>query len=329
MILADKIIDLRKKNGWSQEELAEKLDVSRQAVSKWESAQSVPDMSRVVMMSELFGVSTDYLLKDSYENEAPAAAAEGFTDIPARTVGMEEANSFLEVRDLNSRRIALGVMLCILSPVVLILLGGASDYGKLKITEAQAVGFGLVFLFVLIGAAVALFVTSGLRGARYEYLEKENVDTLYGVDGMVRERRERYRPTYVRQLTVGIVLCVASAVPIFISLILAGDDSFLNIAAVGLLLVMIAVGVLLIVRVSIVWDSFRMILSEGDYSRESKAAAREHGAFGGIYWGLVTAGYLAWSFITMDWSRSWIVWLIAGCAYGAIFAIMKALRKNG
>ena len=328
MILADKIIDLRKKNGWSQEELAEKLDVSRQAVSKWESAQSVPDMSRIVMMSELFGVSTDYLLKDSYESEAPAAAEDGFSDIPARTVGMEEANSFLEVRDLNARRIALGVMLCILSPVVLIILCGASDYGVLKITEAQGVGIGLVFLFILVGTAVALFVTSGLRSARYEYLEHEIVDTLYGVDGMVRERREKYRPTYVSQLTIGIVLCVASAVPIFISLILAGDDSFLNIAAVGMLLVMVAVGVLLIVRTAIVWDGFRMLLSEGDYSRQSKEAAREHGTFGGIYWGLVTAGYLAWSFITGNWGRSWIVWPIAGCAYGAIFSIMKALRKN-
>ena len=328
MILADKIIDLRKKNGWSQEELAEKLDVSRQAVAKWESAQSVPDMSRIVMMSELFGVSTDYLLKDSYESEAPAAAEDGFSDIPARTVGMEEANSFLEVRDLNARRIALGVMLCILSPVVLIILCGASDYGVLKITEAQGVGIGLVFLFILVGTAVALFVTSGLRSARYEYLEHEIVDTLYGVDGMVRERREKYRPTYVSQLTIGIVLCVASAVPIFISLILAGDDSFLNIAAVGMLLVMVAVGVLLIVRTAIVWDGFRMLLSEGDYSRQSKDAAREHGTFGGIYWGLVTAGYLAWSFITGNWGRSWIVWPIAGCAYGAIFSIMKALRKN-
>ena len=48
MILADKIMDLRKKNGWSQEELAEKLNVSRQAVSKWEGAQSIPDMGRIV-----------------------------------------------------------------------------------------------------------------------------------------------------------------------------------------------------------------------------------------------------------------------------------------
>ena len=62
MILADKIIELRKQNGWSQEDLAEKMDVSRQAISKWEGAQSVPDMGRIVRLSELFGVSTDYLL---------------------------------------------------------------------------------------------------------------------------------------------------------------------------------------------------------------------------------------------------------------------------
>ena len=48
MILADKIIELRKKNGWSQEDLAEKLDVSRQSISKWEGAQSIPDMNKIL-----------------------------------------------------------------------------------------------------------------------------------------------------------------------------------------------------------------------------------------------------------------------------------------
>ena len=62
MILADKITEERKKNGWSQEELANQLGVSRQAVSKWESAGAVPDLQRILQMSELFGVSTDYLL---------------------------------------------------------------------------------------------------------------------------------------------------------------------------------------------------------------------------------------------------------------------------
>ena len=48
MILADKIIELRKKNGWSQEDLAEKLEVSRQSISKWEGAQSITDMNKIL-----------------------------------------------------------------------------------------------------------------------------------------------------------------------------------------------------------------------------------------------------------------------------------------
>lgn len=69
MILADKIIKGRKKLGMSQEELAEKMDVSRQAVSKWESNQSVPEIEKILQLSRLFGVTTDYLLKEEIETE--------------------------------------------------------------------------------------------------------------------------------------------------------------------------------------------------------------------------------------------------------------------
>lgn len=69
MILADKIIKLRKKNGWSQEELADKMNISRQAISKWESSQTLPDLERILQLSSLFKVTTDYLLKDEIENE--------------------------------------------------------------------------------------------------------------------------------------------------------------------------------------------------------------------------------------------------------------------
>lgn len=67
MIFADKLILLRKKAGWSQEELADQMNVTRQSVSKWEGAQSVPDLEKMLRLSELFGVSTDYLLKDEIE----------------------------------------------------------------------------------------------------------------------------------------------------------------------------------------------------------------------------------------------------------------------
>ena len=325
MILADKIIDLRKKNGWSQEELAEMLDVSRQSVSKWEGAQSVPDMARIVRMSEIFGVTTDYLLKDDAE---PVAVAVSDSASPVRTVGMEEANDFLRVKELNSRHIALGVLLCILSPIALILLGGAQDLGLIPLTEIQAGGIGLVTLILMVGAAVALFVTSGLRVSRYEYLEKEPIDTLYGVDGMVRERKERFQSTFTAQLTLGIVLCVVGVLPLFLGMIFFGENSFALVACVGAMLALIAVGVMLIVRVGVIWGSFQMLLQEGDYSREAKEDLKRHGNLSGIYWGLVTAGYLAWSFITMRWDRTWIVWPIAAVAYAAVFSIAKALTRK-
>lgn len=63
MNIADRIQYLRKQKGLSQEELADKIGVSRQAVSKWESKQSTPDLDKILVMSDLFEVTTDYILK--------------------------------------------------------------------------------------------------------------------------------------------------------------------------------------------------------------------------------------------------------------------------
>lgn len=91
MILADKIIRLRRKNGWSQEELAEKMNVTRQAVSKWESAQTVPDLEKILMLGALFGVTTDYLLKDELESEEFTSGE----DSAIRRLTLAEANEYL------------------------------------------------------------------------------------------------------------------------------------------------------------------------------------------------------------------------------------------
>ena len=78
MILGEKIIALRKRMNWSQEELAEKLDISRQSVSKWEVGATIPDLDKILKMSDIFGVSTDYLLKDEIEE----TGLSGGRDIP-------------------------------------------------------------------------------------------------------------------------------------------------------------------------------------------------------------------------------------------------------
>ena len=72
MKLSEKIVNLRKARNISQEELAEQLGVSRQAVSRWEVGSALPDASNILQLSKLFGVSADYLLNDDYNGEAPA-----------------------------------------------------------------------------------------------------------------------------------------------------------------------------------------------------------------------------------------------------------------
>ena len=83
--IGTKIYELRLKNNLSQDILAEKLGVSRQAISKWENSQSVPELEKIVLMSEIFNVSTDYLLKDSQPDtnettEETPEADSGFTN---------------------------------------------------------------------------------------------------------------------------------------------------------------------------------------------------------------------------------------------------------
>ncbi len=99
MKLPDKIIALRKAQGWSQEDLAEKLDVSRQAVSRWENGTAQPDAQNLLLISKLFDVTTDYLLNDDYESDR---------DIPAVRTATQETDNLL----LKKKRLHLIAAIC-------------------------------------------------------------------------------------------------------------------------------------------------------------------------------------------------------------------------
>lgn len=70
MKLAEKLFELRKEKGWSQEKLAEKINVSRQSISKWESGQVLPEIEKIIELSKIFQVTTDYLLLDENSEKA-------------------------------------------------------------------------------------------------------------------------------------------------------------------------------------------------------------------------------------------------------------------
>lgn len=324
MILADKIIEQRKKNGWSQEELADKLGVSRQSVSKWESAGSVPDLQRIIQLAELFGVSTDYLLKDDMVMEETVSYAETGYDSgePIRRVSMEEANDFLNIKKQGAPIVANGVAMCIFSPVILIILVTMADEGICGISEGFATAVGCVILFALIAIAVFKFITFGMKESHMEHLEKENFETEYGVSGMVKEKTRDFEPVFSKGIAIGVVLCIVAVVPLIVVGAMKAPDYICGIFT-GIMLTLIALGVNIIVRVSIVKGSYDTLLQEGEYSKKEKHIKGKTEPLTSAYWSLVTAGYLAWSFITFRWDFTWIVWPIAGVFYAALAGVLK------
>lgn len=326
MLLADKIVTLRKRAGWSQEELAAQLGVSRQSVSKWEGAQSVPDMQKVVQMSRLFGVTTDYLLKEELGEPEPAPAE---PDALLRCVTMEQAADYLALRQAAAPKLALATLLCVLSPVALLLLAALSDRPGAALSENAAAGIGLCVLLVLVAVAAAVFITCAAQVKAYAFLESEPFETAYGVTGMVRERRAAFAPRHTRGKVVGTVLCILSAVPLFIAVCLDGPD-LLYVGAVCLLLVLAGIGSAVFVSGGVYWAAMDRLLEEGDYVRPRKRQNGVVGAVSAIYWLTATAAYLLWTFGPW-WDAqpqdTWILWAVAGVLYGAVMALVRAIRK--
>ncbi len=333
MILADKIITLRKKNGWSQEELAEKLNVTRQSVSKWEGAQSVPDLNKILLMSRIFEVSTDYLLKDELEEPDGTQNTEsletgGFEEsVPARRVSMEEARAFLDIKEKLAGKIAFAVSLCIVSPVCLIFLGAAQETGRISISENMAAGAGLLILLLAIAIAVAVFISSGIRMGQYDYLDKDRIETDYGVTGMVKDQKSEYQGTYTRYHIIGTCCCILAATPLFTMLMFTEED-FMMAMAVCVLLFIVAIGIYFFVVAGVRWESMQKLLQEGDYTIDNKKNEAAFEPVSKAYWLVATAIYLGYSFYTNAWEISWIVWPVAGVLFAAVKVIYVASVRN-
>jgi len=252
--LAEKIGELRRAYGWTQEELAERMGVSRQSVSKWESGQSVPELEKVVQLSELFGVSLDALLKEGIA-EQNASENNGLYRVTLR-----EAQEFLAVRRRVSWLVAAAAFLCIASPSVLVTLamaednpgngaaqwlasfiftlspvsgylfgGAAGSVAEVKSELIAPIGVGALLMMV----AAAVMICISVRGRRgyFPFLRQKEFSLGREVENLIRERFEEYRPVYVRLNMFGTGLCVLS-------------PAFAVFGLVGGLLVLVGAGVM-------------------------------------------------------------------------------------
>ena len=326
MILAEKIMQLRKKAGWSQEELAEQLGVTRQSVSKWEGAQSLPDLEKILQMSRLFGVSTDFLLKDELETESSDPAP----DTPAlRRVTLAEASAYLALRREAAPKMALGTLLCVWSPVTLIGLSFVSEAGRFPMTQNAAAGLGLCVLLILVAIGVALFLSCG-RGTRdFAFLETEPFETEYGVSGMVKERRRAGEDRFHRLNTVAAMLCVLAALPLFAAAFWSVDAAY--ILGVCLTIVLAGIGAALFVYTGTQTAAMEKLLEDGEYTRDRKRSGSLRGTVSLVYWLTATAVFLFYTFGPRGSGQpqySWFIWAIAGVLYAAVLAVVKLIGSR-
>ena len=323
MILADKILNLRKKNGWSQEELAEKLNVSRQSVSKWESAASIPDINKILELAALFGVTTDYLLKDNMQKTEYTDTTEDEA-ASHRLVTLQEATDFLKEKKEQGLRTGLGVLLCVFSAAPLILMEAFSQPNPwhIKLTEPLSDEVGTVLLLLLVAFAVALFIFSEERMKRFESLKDPTMELEYGVEGVVREKRHAFQRTYLWQHITGVILCILSPVPLIMAQF-ANASNAEDSAFTALLLMIVSAACFLFVSAGTQKAGFDLLLHEADFKKEHTKSEKKVSWFSGIYWPLVTAIYLAWSLPMRSWSISWVVWPVAALIFASISAALK------
>ena len=327
MSLGDKIAELRRQRGWSQENLAERLGVTRQSVSKWESGTSVPDLDKIIGLSELFGVTTDYLIKCEGAAEAAPSEAEPADDQHSRYVTASMAREFIELTSANAPKTALAVALFVLSPICLILLSALSELPGAVISEGAAAGLGIAILLIMVAAGVAMLILLSAKISKYEFLEMDSIRLDAEAARFVGRMKAEFEKPYYLSVAAGVALCIIGALPLIVLACMEASELIIS-AGVGMLLILVAAAVYLFVRFGGIRSAYNKLLQEEDYTPENKEVERRTGTFTGIYWCVITAAYLGVSFVTSQWDRTWIIWPVAGVLFAALRAIAYSVIKN-
>lgn len=322
MILSEKILTLRKKNGWSQEELAEKLNVTRQSVSKWEIAASIPDIGKILELAQIFGVTTDFLLKDDIEEMQYTTDSDSHEASCGPRVTVQEANEYFTCKAKSGKAMGLAAAFFILCPAPLLALMGLSEIPSFPLSEVFCAGVGVILILLSVSAGITVSVFDDSRMKRFHYLKNFDFELEYGVAGIAEEKREAFRKTYTRMQVIGTCLCVLSAVPVLIAGFVDASETIGSFSVI-LLLCFVAAAVFVFSISGSKQDSYDLLLQEGKFSPKERAKENRVKIFSRFYWPIITAIYLVWTLRERQWRTTWIVWVVGGLLYAAIAAVLK------
>lgn len=241
-----------------------------------------------------------------------------------KKVTLSQAKEYIETTKRVSGLFATGVLFCVWSPVLLIFLSGLSEIRLLSENVAGCVG--MLMLLACIAGAVALFLYSESCLGDSEFLKEGDFILADGVELYVEGERKRKRTFFSTMRIAGVVLCICSVMPL-LGLSMLGND-FLAIISVCILLLIVGMGAALLTCAGKMEEIYLVLMKEGDFKETIKKKKKQKERLSSVYWCIVTAAYLAWSFWTDSWGFTWIIWPVAGVLYGAFAAIFSAVLRE-
>lgn len=319
MAFSDNLQLIRRKHNLTQEELADRLGVSRQTVSKWESGACFPEMDKILTLCDLYGCSLEGLMRGDLADEAAFSAQKNAAPPPEERVSDER---ILAEVDRHFTRFALAIG----TGVFLILLGVAACVFWDTVSSGEgAFPVGAVLLLSLIAAAVVLFILSGFRHTAFlnEYPEAP----VYPA-----ERKKSFEKKFAAAVAGGVALIFGGIVMIVAA---SGQSDTTVTRFAALFLLLIGVAVFLLVFSGILHSRFSpkeyggkaaKTEEETEADRKSLAAAeRKISVFSSVLFLTATAVFLLLGFLGDYWHPAWVIFPICGL----ITAIFSVIVKGG
>lgn len=296
MSLSENLQNLRKIKNMSQEELAEKLNVSRQAVSKWESGSGYPETEKIISICEIFDCSMDQLVKGKISSDIKS-----------------EKNNYDLIMTKAAKEISLGVALILLGvSIMLTIIGFASN----EQTEEQFALIGVIAILIGVVFAVPMFI---INGSKIENFKKKNpkMANVYTEDEV-----DKANSKYTKYLATGISIIILGVVimMLFLGLKTFGEESTFPVA---ILMYLITIGVLIIVYSGMMKEKFNIEKYNYENTEEYKKVDNIVGKICGIIMLITTIIFLVWGFTLNMWYINWVVYPVGGIMCGIVSIILK------
>lgn len=295
--------------------------------------QVIRDFGNLEEVAPVLGIAADITPSSAVPIAEPGVAQVDAGRVPAPhpPVTLEEAKGYAAAQERMRFRVSTAVMLFVLSPATLIALPAAAEYEMVPFGADTGVFIGIVALLVLVAAGVMLILTTARETGPFARITEGRFSTNPEVTHWAEALAEQHNSRRIRALQIAIGLWILAPIPV-IAFSLLIDDSrqggFWTVFGVVLLLAMVALGLGILLPFS--WA--QSVAEKLTRSASGRGGAEDEersivGVIAAFYWPLLTAIFLAWSFIGNAWGISWVVWPIGAVLFGAIAAGSGALES--